>query len=223
MLRLQDVVDSQSSEVIRSAFAKDIDTLKRQLAAQEKIATDAKFKVSQFDVPERTKAINEFYSEYMELFASELGVPDLREDVKKRPDTSISASGSALPRSLLAYQFAVLHTATEKGDAKHFPVVIDSPNQQGQDAAHLKQMLQFIVKRTPSDQQLILAVEDRPSEFNFDGQVVELTTPFGLLLPDQYVLACEELSDIVKEVESGINQLLINSRIGAIDSEAEDD
>lgn len=223
IIRLQDVVDSQSSEVVRNAFAKDMDSLRRQLAAQEKISTDAKFKVNQFDLPERTKAINEFYSERMELFANELGVPDLREDVKKRPDASISASGSALPRSLLAYQFAVLHTAKEKGDAKHFPVVIDSPNQQGQDAEHLKQMLTFIVKRTPSDQQLILAVEDRPSEFNFDGQVVELTTPFGLLEANQYDLACEELREIVMAVESGINQHLANSRIGSFDSKREID
>lgn len=223
IIRLQDVVDSQSSEVVRNAFAKDMDSLRRQLAAQEKISTDAKFKVNQFDLPERTKAINEFYSERMELFANKLGVPDLREDVKKRPDASISASGSALPRSLLAYQFAVLHTAKEKGDAKHFPVVIDSPNQQGQDAEHLKQMLTFIVKRTPSDQQLILAVEDRPSEFNFDGQVVELTTPFGLLEANQYDLACEELREIVMAVESGINQHLANSRIGSFDSKREID
>lgn len=223
IIRLQDVVDSQSSEVVRNAFAKDMDSLRRQLAAQEKISTDAKFKVNQFDLPERTKAINEFYSERMELFANELGVPDLREDVKKRPDAGISASGSALPRSLLAYQFAVLHTAKEKGDAKHFPVVIDSPNQQGQDAEHLKQMLTFIVKRTPSDQQLILAVEDRPSEFNFDGQVVELTTPFGLLEANQYDLACEELREIVMAVESGINQHLANSRIGSFDSKHEID
>lgn len=136
---------------------------------------------------------------------------------------SLTHENSDRPRSLLAYQFAVLHTAKEKGDAKHFPVIIDSPNQQGQDAAHLKQMLQFIVKRTPSDQQLILAVEDRPSEFNFDGQVVELTTPFGLLEADQYDLACEELSDMVKAVESGINQRLANSRIGSIDPEEEID
>ena len=221
MLRLQDVVDSQSSEVIRSAFAKDIDTLKRQLADQEKIATDAKFKVGQFDLPERTKAINDFYSERMELFASELGVHDLREDVKKRPDAAISASGSALPRSLLAYQFAVLHTAKEKGDAKHFPVVIDSPNQQGQDADHLRQMLSFIVKRTPNDQQLILAVEDKPSNFSFEGGLVELTTPFSLLDPGQYDLACDELRDMVVAVEAGLDQRLASSRVGSFEDDNE--
>ena len=60
-------------------------------------------------IRDRTKEINGFYAERIELFASELGVQDLREDVKKKPDANITASGSALPRSLLAYQFAVLH------------------------------------------------------------------------------------------------------------------
>lgn len=221
MLRLQDVVDSQSSEVIQSAFAKDIDSLKRQLGSQEKIASDAKFNVGQFDLPERAKVINDFYSERMELFASELGVHDLREDVRRRPDAGIAASGSALPRSLLAYHFAVLHTAKEKGDAKHFPVVIDSPNQQGQDANHLRQMLSFIVKRTPSDQQLILAVEDRPSNFTFDGGLIELTTPFGLLEAGQYDLACDELQDIVAAVEAGLEQRLAKSRVGSFEEESE--
>lgn len=221
MLRLQDVVDSQSSEVIRSAFAKDIDSLRRELASQEKIAADAKFKVSQFVLPDRTKAINDFYSERMELFASELGVHDLREDVMKRPDTSITASGSALPRSLLAYQFAVLHTANEKGDAKRFPLIIDSPNQQGQDANHLRQMLNFIVKRTPSDQQLILAVEDRPGDFTFNGGMVELTTPFGLLDAGQYELACDELRDIVVAVEAGLDQRLAGSHVVSFEEDSE--
>lgn len=214
MLRLQDVVDSQSSEAIRSAFAKDIDSLKRQIASQEKIANDAKFKVEQFAIAERTKAINDFYAERIQLFASELEVRDLREDVKKRPDANIVASGSALPRSLLAYQFAVLHTAKEKGDAKHFPVIIDSPNQQGQDAGHLKQMLTFIVKRIPNDQQLILAVEDRPNDFSFDGSVVELNHPFGLLDAGLYDLACSELKNMVAAVQVGLEKHLATRSVG---------
>lgn len=213
-LRLQDVIDSQSSEVIRCAFAKDIDSLKRQIARQEKIADDAKFKVEQFALAERTKSINDFYAERIQLFASELEVRDLRDDVKKRPDANIVASGSALPRSLLAYQFAVLHTAKEKGDAKHFPVIIDSPNQQGQDAGHLKQMLSFIVKRVPSDQQLILAVEDRPNDFSFDGSIVELSNPFGLLDAGLYDLACDELKDMVAAVQVGLEQHLATRSAG---------
>jgi len=217
MLRLQDVIDSQSSEIIHGAFIEDIDSLKQQRELQEKIAADAKFKADQFDLSGRKKAINEFYSERIELFASELGVHDLNEDMKNRPDAKIKLSGSALPRSLLAYQFAILHTAKEKGDAKYYPVVIDSPNQQGQDSDHLKQMLQFIVKRAPDEQQLILAIEEMPANFDFDGSIVELTKPFELLESDQYELACNELQKMVIAVESGLEQRLAESRDGGLE------
>lgn len=212
-LRLQDVVDSQSSEVVRGAFAKDMDSLKRQLTKHEEVSADLKERVSKFDLPERTKEINGFYAERIQLFASELGVQDLREDVKKKPDANITASGSALPRSLLAYQFAVLHTAKEKGDANLFPVVVDSPNQQGQDAEHLSQMMNFIVKRTPAGQQLILAVEESPTGLVFEGSTIELTTPFGVLDTSHYETISEELKSLVAEVSAGVDARLANQRI----------
>lgn len=212
-LRLQDVVDSQSSEVVRGAFAKDIESLKRQLAKHEEISADLKDKVSKFELPERTKEINGFYAERIELFASELGVQDLREDVKKKPDATITASGSALPRSLLAYQFAVLHTAKEKGDAKLFPVVVDSPNQQGQDSEHLSQMMNFIVKRMPEGQQLILAVEESPTGLVFEGSTIQLSTPFGLLEANQYDAVSAELQNLVLEIANGIDARIANQRI----------
>lgn len=212
-LRLQDVVDSQSVEVIRGAFAKDMDSLKEQLTIQDKSVAELKEQVAKFDQPERTKEINGFYAERFELFASELGVQDLRDDVKKKPDATITASGSSLPRSLLAYQFAVLHTAKEKGDAKLFPVVVDSPNQQGQDADHLSQMLKFIVKRTPPDQQLILAVEERPAGLSFEGATIELGTPYGLLEVEQYDTIANELQSLISEVAEGIDARLANQRL----------
>lgn len=220
-LRLQDVVDSQSSEVVRGAFTKDMDSLKKQLTKLEEQSADLKSKAAKFDLPERTKEINAFYAERIELFASELGVQDLREDVKKKPDAGITASGSALPRSLLAYQFAVLHTAKEKGDAKLFPLVVDSPNQQGQDAEHLSQMLNFIVKRTPAGQQLILAVEERPQGLAFDGAAIELATPYGLLDAALYDEISDELQSLVDAVAEGVNIRLASQRIEVLQDMSE--
>ncbi|KVD94048.1 hypothetical protein WS63_05120 [Burkholderia stagnalis] len=211
-LRLQDIVNSQSVHVVQGAFQKDMDTLNRDLLKQESDATSFKEKVARFDVPDRTKAINEFYSERIQLFASELEVQDLREDVKKKPEASISATGSALPRSLLAYQFAVLHTAKESGNGHRFPVVVDSPNQQGQDNEHLMQMLRFIERRTPADQQLILAVEEMPLSFQFAGEIVRLEKPFALLDPDRYESVREELSVLVASVQKAIDKRVATTK-----------
>lgn len=208
MLKLQDIVESRSTDVVLGAFNRDMDGMKQRLTAEEANVAELKFKASQFDDSARTKTINDFYAEKIEFFASELGVADLKEDVKKKPDATISASGSALPRSLLAYQFAVLHTAREKGDSKAFPVVVDSPNQQGQDAEHLKQMLDFIVNRTPVDQQLILAVEDMPGNFVYQGDTTMLATPYQLLDKAQYDNVFLELKGFVEGVNFAINARL---------------
>lgn len=208
-LRLQDVVESQSAEVIRIAFTKDIDSLGSKLEDQQADVALYKEKLEKFDLPERTREINEYYSEHMELFLSELGVADVREELKKKPDASLVSSGSALPRTILAYQFAVLHTAKEKGDAKLFPIVVDSPNQQGQDTEHLSQMLSFIIKRVPTGQQLILAVEEDP-HLDFDGTSVELNKPYDLLDPDYYDTALSELSEFVREVNEQVDLSLVS-------------
>jgi hypothetical protein len=204
-MRLQDVVDSHSADVIRGAFGKDMDFLKEKVSKLEAVAAEQREKAAEFDLPERVKDINRFYAERIELFATELGVRDLRDDVKKKPDASISASGSALPRSLLAYQFAVLHTASEKGDAKLFPIVVDSPNQQGQDADHLAQMLKFIVKRAPLGQQLILAVEEKPKDLAFEGAIIELEKPYSLLSKDEYDSVFSELKNLVSDVADALD------------------
>lgn len=218
-LRLRDVVESQSAEVIRSAFSKDIDMLRNRIDRRDEDLADLKEKVDQFDLPERTKALNEYYSERMELFASELGLQELGEGLKKKPDAPFSARGSAIPRSILAYQFAILHTAREKGDAKLFPVVVDSPNQQGQDSEHLALILKFIAKRVPSCQQIILSVEEDPG-LTFTGDTVTLTKPFGLLSQEHYEPARVELQDFIIEIQREIDERL--TRPGNVASDAED-
>jgi hypothetical protein len=209
-LRLQDIVESQSASVIRTAFANDIESLETKLAEQEKEVTLYKEKLEKFDLPERTKEINEYYSEHMELFLSELGVADVREDLKRKPDASITSTGSAFPRTILAYQFAVLHTAKEKGDAKIFPIVVDSPNQQGQDPEHLSLMLSFISKRAPSEQQLILAVEEDPN-MQFDGAKIELNKPYSLLETHYYDEVYSDLSEFVNDVNKQVNLSLTST------------
>jgi hypothetical protein len=74
-------------------------------------------------------------------------------------------------------------------------------------------MLNFIVKRTPAGQQLILAVEERPQGLTFDGTIIELTTPYGLLDAALYDGISNELQSFVAAVAEGIDIRLANQRI----------
>jgi len=70
------------------------------------------------------------------------------------------ARGSEGPRALLAYYYAFLHINAEYAGGVRAPIVIDAPNQQGQDGTHLPEMLNFILSEAPAGSQVIVAVED---------------------------------------------------------------
>jgi hypothetical protein len=71
--------------------------------------------------------------------------------------------GSEGPRALAAYYYAFLGTTKEYGSSTFCPIVIDAPNQQGQDAGHLQQILAFLLSEAPAGSQVIIASESEPA------------------------------------------------------------
>jgi prefoldin subunit 5 len=107
----------------------------------------------------RSRTIKDFFSARFVSFAQELDVR-VGDDRSASISTTTHARGSEGPRGLAAYDYAFLHTAREFGSSVFCPLVIDAPNQQGQDAQHLPAIISFLVERRPSGAQLILGVED---------------------------------------------------------------
>lgn len=107
----------------------------------------------------RTAEIRKFYRARLSAYSHKLDVQ--LDDPEKQSIASVNvARGSEGPRALLAYYYAFLHTKIKFTDNVRFPVVIDSPNQQGQDKVHLPQMVKFIFDHVPDDAQTIVATED---------------------------------------------------------------
>lgn len=123
--------------------------------------------MNEFTDRTRTSEIRKFYRTRLSMFSQELDVH--LDDPEKQSIVSINvARGSEGPRALLAYYYAFLHTKIEFTTNARFPVVIDSPNQQGQDKVHLPQMMKFIFDHVPGDAQTIVATEDA-SGLEFEG------------------------------------------------------
>ena len=99
-----------------------------------------------------------------DFFANQLGRAAARLDVGLDDGGSIAspprARGSEGPRGLAAYYYALLQTIREFGSATFCPIVVDAPNQQGQDRQHLPAIISFLVNDRPIGSQLILAVEE---------------------------------------------------------------
>jgi hypothetical protein len=107
----------------------------------------------------RTSEILKYFRSRLASFAEELDVQ--LDDPNKQSIAAIKvARGSEGPRALLAYYYAFLQTRALFSGSTSYPIVIDAPNQQGQDAVHLPQMLKFIFNHAPDDNQIIVATED---------------------------------------------------------------
>ncbi|MCA1403046.1 hypothetical protein I6F26_00295 [Ensifer sp. IC3342] len=121
--------------------------------------------------PRLTSEIQRFYRARLSAFSLELDVQ--LDDPDKQSIASVKvARGSEGPRALLAYYYAFLHTKAAYTKNVRFPIVIDAPNQQGQDKVHLPQMVSFIFDNIPDDAQTIVAIEDA-SGFGLQGVTID--------------------------------------------------
>ena len=107
----------------------------------------------------RTARILKRFRTVLAGYAEDLDV-QLADPDQQSITTIQAARGSEGPRALLAYYYAFLRTKLEFGSGVDFPLVIDAPNQQGQDGVHLPQMLEFIFAFAPPNSQVIVAIEE---------------------------------------------------------------
>ncbi|MEA3474233.1 MAG: hypothetical protein U9R70_12465 [Pseudomonadota bacterium] len=155
----------------------------------------------------RSKEIKDAFTTRLAEFAQRL---DVALDPAAASLSGIRiARGSEGPRALLAYYYAFLHVSAKFSDGVRFPIVVDAPNQQGQDATHLPGMLAFILDQAPADSQIIVATED-VGDLDLDG--VELMT----VNSDRQVLRSEEF-DAVSAVFKPFQDALLQAVAGASD------
>lgn len=170
--RIENILETQKqslslNDVLIAAGKTEAAKLLRVTLNEKIVAADASRKATdslrasmiEFSDKTRTSEIKKFYRTRLSMYSQKLDVN--LEDPERQSIEAISvARGSEGPRALLAYYYAFLHTKINFTTSVRFPVVIDSPNQQGQDAVHLPQMLKFIFDHVPDDVQTIVATED---------------------------------------------------------------
>jgi hypothetical protein len=133
----------------------------------------------------RATEIKDFFVAHYVRFANELDVR-VSDDASLRSMNASRARGSEGPRGLAAYYYAFIHTAHKFGSSAFCPIVIDAPNQQGQDANHLPAIITFLVKSRPRDSQLILAVEETAGVDETDAHVVSVGETKDQLLSEAH-------------------------------------
>lgn len=182
-VRFGDVVNRIALESAESAFEEEsiglaqeseiLSTRLRDLDADMKRLTDSA----------RSKAILAvFRSAYAEALV-DLNLPPV-DSKQPRLTSRPSVSGSGGPRSILAYYAALWRASTGPHGSFLVPLVVDSPNQQGQDDINLPKVLAFLSESLPISSQVIVGSEiDTPHPFE---NRISLSSAYRLLEESQY-------------------------------------
>jgi len=126
---------------------------------------------------ESKERTNKIKNEFLDLLADFSQKLDVRlADRKKLGLSGVNIGrGSEGPRALLAYYFAFLRIAQLYSSSVFCPIVIDAPNQQGQDQTHMPAMMRLMIDEAPKNSQLIIAAEDKFGLTDHDVKSIDIT------------------------------------------------
>jgi hypothetical protein len=113
-------------------------------------------------------------------------------------------SGSGGPRSTLAYYAALWWTCLGRAGSFSIPLVIDAPNQQGQDPINLPKVLAFVADSLPSNAQVIVCSEI-DTEHSYDRKI-PLDRPYELLSKDKYDEVSQTIEPLVKLMHEALQR-----------------
>lgn len=203
-LILGDVILGMGGEAASLAFEEELSELKSKIKEInieiDSIDADIAVLVSR----KRSSEILSNFRISFEKSASLLNVSfenSKKMNLSSRPDVS----GSAGPRSILAYYAAIWSNCSGKYGSFSVPLVIDSPQQQGQDEENLPRMIAFISSHLLGNKQIILGAEATTQE-TFD-HVVRLSAEYRLLQEDEW----DEVKDIIDPFLEKIHEYTIEN------------
>ena len=143
-LQLLDVIRSEGRREVKRTFEEEIGSLDEKVGSAVSKQRNLQARLREFDDKDRRQSIlREFNGQH----ASNLEALSLLPTAgpgRRNVEGHTRHSGSELPRALLAYYLAVLHTAKSYSSAAFCPIVIDSPRQQDQDAKNWRRILALV-------------------------------------------------------------------------------
>ncbi|SHR09597.1 chromosome segregation protein [Mycobacteroides abscessus subsp. abscessus] len=192
-IKLKDVLQHEGKKELKQILETEISELRNEIAEFEDEIKELKEGLKMIEDKKRQQEIKNQYYHKMKSNLLKLEVHTMEEGSYKAIASTIKETGSGLPRALLAYYYSILHTMNKYSTSIFCPIIIDSPNQQDQDEENLNKMMEFIFSEQPEDSQLILGLVEL-GEYEFDGEVIELTEKYHLLQEKPF----EELSKEVR-------------------------
>lgn len=201
-VQFREVVRSMGAESAVEAFAEEEAVLRKEIQ-QRLLEIDSLLRrLKELTNPKRSRLILRAFREYYASARKALNLPPI-DALKMRLESRPDLSGSGGPRSILAYYAALWRLCSREDGNFSIPVVIDSPNQQGQDKVNLPTVLRFIAQDLPEDIQLIVGLESE-ADYAFD-HTIHLTELYRLLQEGEY----ESVDAVVEPLEKWMFDALL--------------
>jgi hypothetical protein len=202
-MKFEEVVNCMSAEHAFNAFLKEADALEEQISSKLTDINDFNEKLTALTDKKRSKEILDYYRTSYASALIGLNIQSV-EPSKQKLTSRPSLSGSGGPRQILAYYSALWCAAIKHGDFL-IPLVIDSPNQQGQDHINLPKVLEFVSKKLPERTQIIIGSEVDTS-FPFDKKI-ELSNQYKLLDESEFEHIENYFTNLTDAMISGLQSL----------------
>ena len=183
---LADVIESKGRRIASDLFQEQFDGLSDEISNLGNEIIEIEENLRELKDRKRRDKIVSFYAQLMLSYLDRLDVSNYSVREFTKLPARISETGSDLPRSILAYFLAILNTINEFSTSFLGPVVIDSPNQQDQDAKNVGAMIDLIVKAVPDDAQVILGTVSLHDQTFEDADIIEFTDKLQVLRPDEF-------------------------------------
>jgi len=198
-IKLKDIIGSEGKREMKLLFEAEIKDYDEELKEKLLLKNELEKEVKKFEDRKRANDIRSEYRDLMGNYLRILNVHSLDEKYYKRIDSSIQESGSAMPRALMAYYYSILNIVKKYGSSAFCPIIIDSPNQQGQDKDNLPRLIKFIIDKQPKNSQLILGLEEIP-EGQSNEYIIELTEERSLLQTSEFEYVMNEIKPYLKQI-----------------------
>lgn len=182
-IALGDLIRQAGKRELRDVMSLDLAALESEEQRFDAAIQRYSDEMRRQDSRDQRKQINTFFDELMGTFLIELDA--LSVNRLKRVDSSVNATGSELPRALLAYQVAFFHILRRYGSAASGPLVVDSPLQQDQDERHAERIFRFLGRRCPEGTQLIVGTVDTAG-VDLGGDEIVLDRKYSLLREEDF-------------------------------------
>jgi hypothetical protein len=185
VLQFKEVLSGMGAEQAFAAFEIEYGSLQKFIDKMTLEVVDIDGKLKSLTSRERSKEILYTFRKTYADSIRELNLPPIdtaRSALHKRP----SLSGSGGPRQLLAYYNAIWTVVFGAYGNFRVPIVIDSPNQQGQDDINLPAILKFLGDGLPQGAQVIVGSEIPAPTFFDKVYTLPDDTQYSFLLKEEF-------------------------------------